>query len=264
MEKFVIANDCTLRILDTEKGDTVIVLVHGFFESLDVFDTLVKQLKQKYRVIALDVPGHGISEVMGECHSMEFIADTIYDILKQLSIDKCYIAGHSMGGYIAASFAYKYQANCKGLIMIHSIFDKDSEKRSESRSREISFIKAGKKELLAKINPSKGFAKEYRGKYKEMISNLEDQAIMTDDEGVIALLNGMKEREDLNDFARTTSIPILCFWGKYDEFFPLEYATEFVEKHANIKSIFMEESGHMCFIEQQNEFIEALDEFINN
>lgn len=38
MEKFVVANGCALRIADTEKGDAVVLLLHGYLEALDVFD----------------------------------------------------------------------------------------------------------------------------------------------------------------------------------------------------------------------------------
>lgn len=263
MEKFILANGCALRISDTQNGEKTIVLIHGFFESMDIFDTLIKALKKTYRVIAIDVPGHGISEVMGECHTMEFIADTINEVLRQLGVVNCYIAGHSMGGYMAAKYAEKYTSQCNGLIMIHSIFDNDSEERVESRKKEIALIRAGKKELFARINPGKGFAAFNRIKYKEVISNLEDQALMTDEDGIIALQNGMILRHDLNDFATTTTIPILSIWGTYDEFFPLDYAKEFIKQHPQIKSVIMEQSGHMSFIEEQDNFVEIINEFIN-
>ncbi len=263
MEKFILANGCALRIVDTVKGDKCIVLIHGYLESIEIFEDLIKTLKPNYRVLAFDVPGHGISEVMGENHSMEFLADTLHSILEQLKIDSCYVAGHSMGGYIATKFAQKYPQNCDGLMMIHCTFGADTAERRDMREKEIELIKAGKKELLARLNPSKAIAKQNKKRLEEVISNLEDQAIMTDDDGAVALLNGMTDREDMTEFAKSTNIPIMSFWGKHDDFIPFEMAEEYIKENPQIKSVVMEDSGHLCFIEQEQEFVDAINNFIN-
>lgn len=261
MEKFILANGCALKMSDTEKGEQTLVLIHGYLQSSDIFDDVTRQLKRDLRVVVIDVPGHGISEVIGECHTMEFLADVIHDTLKQLSIESCFIAGHSMGGYIATKFAEKYSDTCKGLIMIHSIFEPDTTESRESREKEIELITAGKKELLVKMNPQKAIAEFHRNRYAELISDLREQAIMTDDEGIIALLNGMMIREDLTQFAKNTKIPILCFWGAHDEFIPIQYAEQYTKQYPHIKSVIMQDSGHMCFIEEEDKFIETIVEF---
>ena len=261
MEKFILANGCALRMSDTVKGEKCIVLIHGYLESIDIFETLINVLKPNYRVISFDVPGHGISEVLGEIHTMEFLADTLHSILEQSNIKSCYVAGHSMGGYIATKFAQKYPKNCDGLIMIHSTFGADTEQRIKMREKEIELILGGKKELLAKINPSKAIAKQNKKRLEEIISNMEDQAIMTDDDGAIALLKGLINREDMTEFSKTTKTPILCLWGKDDEFIPIELAEEFIKENPQIESIIMEDSGHLCFLEQQNEFVDAVNNF---
>ena len=75
MEKFIVAAETALRISDSQQGDTTLVLLHGYLESLEVWEDFTKLLTPYYRVIAIDIPGHGISEVRGEVHSMEFVAD---------------------------------------------------------------------------------------------------------------------------------------------------------------------------------------------
>ncbi len=262
MEKFLMANGCALRINDTQKGDKVLVLVHGYFLSLDIFEDVIKKLKQQYRIISFDVPGHGISETIGECHSMEFLADVVADILDQQKVEKCYIAGHSMGGYVATKFAQKYSERCEGLIMIHSIFEADNDEKKAFRQKEIDLIKAGKKELIAKINPGKAIAKHSHKKYADLIEDLEYQAIVSENEGCIALLNGMMQREDMKDFAKNTKTPVLCIWGKFDSFFPENY-TENIENYLpNAKHVVMEQSGHMSFVEEEDKFIETIKEFM--
>ncbi|MDE6375334.1 MAG: alpha/beta fold hydrolase, partial [Alistipes sp.] len=71
-EKFIMAGTTALHICDSEEGEHCVVLLHGYLESLLVWEEFVPQLYKQVRVVTLDLPGHGISEVKGEIHTMEF------------------------------------------------------------------------------------------------------------------------------------------------------------------------------------------------
>ena len=64
------AGSTALHIADSGSGDKCVVLLHGYLESLYVWDDFVGLLTPHMRVIAVDIPGHGISEVKGEVHTM--------------------------------------------------------------------------------------------------------------------------------------------------------------------------------------------------
>ncbi len=258
MERFLIANGAALRCFDSQRGEKVLILLHGYLESLEVFDDIINILKQSYRIIAIDLPGHGISSVVGKVHSMEFLADVLNDVLDQLEVDKCWVAGHSMGGYVATKFAQKYTDRCQGLIMIHSIFEGDTPKRAESRNKEIALIEAGKKDMLIAVGQKQVVAKQNRKKMYELLMNLEDQAFITEEEGMIAILNGIAAREDMTQWAKECSLPIICFWGEYDELIPLEYAQQLAQNLPKAHSYFMQNSGHISFAEEQERFIELI------
>ena len=57
MEKFMMAAGTALRVLDTEKGDTTVVLLHGYLEMIEVWEELAGALQANYRVVAIDLPG---------------------------------------------------------------------------------------------------------------------------------------------------------------------------------------------------------------
>ena len=103
-EKFIMAGDCAIRVSDTRRGDRTVVLLHGYLESLDVWDEFTALLAPSLRVVALDLPGHGVSEIKGEIHTMEFLADTVHAALDTLGIERAILVGHSMGGYVALEF----------------------------------------------------------------------------------------------------------------------------------------------------------------
>ena len=108
VEKFITAGDTPVHVCDSEKGDRCAVLLHGYLESMLVWDDFVPYLYKQVRVITLDLPGHGISVVKGPVHTMEYLADVVKDTLDALGIARCTLVGHSMGGYVALAFCEKY------------------------------------------------------------------------------------------------------------------------------------------------------------
>ena len=104
VEKFITAGDTPVHVCDSEKGDRCAVLLHGYLESMLVWDDFVPYLYKQVRVITLDLPGHGISVVKGPVHTMEYLADVVKDTLDALGIARCTLVGHSMGGYVALAF----------------------------------------------------------------------------------------------------------------------------------------------------------------
>ena len=59
IEKFIMAGPTALHVCDSEKGDRCVVLLHGYLESLLVWEEFIPLLYKKVRVVTLDLPGHG-------------------------------------------------------------------------------------------------------------------------------------------------------------------------------------------------------------
>lgn len=260
MEKLTIANDTAFRYIDAGKGEKNLLLIHGYLESVESWDTVLPTLAKTYRVIAFDVPGHGISQVKGETHTMNYVAETAAALLKKLSISKVSVIGHSMGGYIALELKRLHPELIDKLVLLHSTPDGDTPEKRSNREREIEIIRTGRKELLSSINPGKGFAKENREKFADAIKELELQVMLTEDEGIVALLNGMMEREDANSLMDANSSMI---FGCKDEYMPLDYCHSLAEKHPEAKVLWLENSGHNGHVEEKNKFIEFIHETIN-
>ena len=87
------AGSTALHIADSCKGDRCVVLLHGYLESMYVWDDFLPLLTPSVRVIALDIPGHGISEVKGEVHTMDMMAATVRDMLDALGIERATLVG---------------------------------------------------------------------------------------------------------------------------------------------------------------------------
>lgn len=271
MEKFIIAAGTALRISDTGYGRTgkgrnpegskpTLLLLHGYLESLDVWDGFTELLKDDLRVIALDLPGHGISEVKGEVHTMEFLADAIKGALEELGVTKCVVAGHSMGGYAALAFMRKYPDMLEGAVLFHSFPRADTPEERESRQREIDVVLSGKKDLLAHT-VEKGFAKANRQRFADQIADFADQVILTEADGVLALLRGMMQRPDSGEMLRESRIPQMFILGRFDEYIPPTEAESMIEQNPQAEVVWLENSGHMGFVEEPSAASSALIDF---
>ena len=262
VEKFMMAGETALHICDSEKGEKCVVLLHGYLESLMVWEDFIPHLYKQLRVVTLDLPGHGISVVNGECHTMEYLADVVADLMASLGVERYTVVGHSMGGYVALAVAEKYADRLEGVVLLSSTPNPDTDEKRENRRREIALVKSGKKDMLAGVAPEAGFAVVNRPRMKDYIADLTEQVHLTEEEGIVALLNGMIERKDQNEMLQKSAVCQLFILGKQDGYIPMEVAEAMVARHPQAEIAWLEESGHMGFLEQPEACAEALLKFM--
>lgn len=256
------AGSTALHIADSGVGEKCVVLLHGYLESMYVWDDFTPLLTPSVRVITVDIPGHGISEVKGEIHTMEMVADVLHEMLKTLEIEKVTMVGHSMGGYVSLAFCARYPEQLEGLVLLSSSPFPDTELKRENRRREIALVRAGKKDALARVAPEAGFAPQNRQRLKSYIDDLVECVHITEDDGIVALLGGMIERVDQNEMLRKCGVPQLFIMGKHDGYIPVEAAETIIANNPQAQVVWLENSGHMGFIEEPEACAEALLNFV--
>lgn len=102
-----------------ESDAPTLVLVHGFSASLHTWEPWVARLKDEYRVISLDLPGHGLSRspAPANMHPGHF-ADVIAEVTGSLDAQTYTLVGNSMGGATAWQFALKHAERLDGLVLV--------------------------------------------------------------------------------------------------------------------------------------------------
>lgn len=261
-EKFIMAGSTPLHLCDSEQGEKCIVLLHGYLESMLVWEDFIPLIYKQARVVTLDLPGHGISVVTGECHTMEYLADVVAEAMTTLGVERFTVVGHSMGGYVALALAERHASRLEGVVLLSSTPNPDTGEKRENRRREIALVKSGKKEMLARIAPEAGFAESNRKRLKDYIDDLTEQVHVTEDEGIVALLNGMIERKDQNQMLRTSTVRQFFILGRKDGYIVPEVAEQMVANHPQAEVVWLDESGHMGFIEEPERTAEALLNFV--
>lgn len=263
MEKFIIADGTAIRIGDTQRGERTVVLLHGYLENLNIWDDFTGLLQPRLRVVAPDLPGHGISEIKGPVHTMEFLADTVHAALLECGVTKYTVVGHSMGGYVALALAARHPEDLDALVLLSSTPNADTEAKRSEREREIAVVRGGKKELLSRTLPGRGFAPQNRIRLADQIEDLAELAMLTEDDGIVALLRGMERRVDTNEMLRGLKVPQMFVFGRHDEYIPVERAEAVAAANPQARVVWLENSGHNGFIEEPHAAATALLDFLD-
>jgi pimeloyl-ACP methyl ester carboxylesterase len=111
-----------LSIHYTDEGDRsgrTLILVHGFAASVHAWRPWIDRLKDDYRLIAIDLPGHGLTQApKGYRATMEGNAALVGKLADHASVTRFVLAGNSMGGAVAASFAMTHPERLEGLVLV--------------------------------------------------------------------------------------------------------------------------------------------------
>ncbi len=116
----VLENEGRLHLRDVGPRDApAIVLVHGFSASLHTWEPWVADLAKDYRVVSLDLPGHGLSGCIdnSKIGTQQFV-DAVDAVVRALKIERFTLAGNSMGGHTAWAYALAHPQKLDGLILV--------------------------------------------------------------------------------------------------------------------------------------------------
>jgi len=236
-----------------------IVLLHGFLENETMWGDISKVLSTKYKVISIDLLGHGKTGSQGYIHTMNNQAEMIKAVLNHLKLRKYIFIGHSMGGYIALAFAKLFTKNVKGLCLMNSTALPDSTEKKINRDRAITAVKQNHKTFVRIAIPML-FSEENRAIFPNEIKQITNEALQISKQGIVASLEGMKIREDFSSIYKSSEFPIQMIIGKQDP--ALEYS-KLISQTKNTKVKITEfPDGHMSHIENKDNLTEVLLSFI--
>ncbi len=97
---------------------TPIIFLHGSWNDSSQWVSIIESLSPKFHCFAPDLLGFGESENPNIHHSIDLQVECIAEFLQALKLEKVYLVGHSLGGWIAASYALKYPEQVCSLVLL--------------------------------------------------------------------------------------------------------------------------------------------------
>ncbi len=143
-EKQVQADEFTVHYLDGGRGETILLL-HGFGADKDNWIRMARHLTANYRVVALDLPGFGMSSrPEAASYTIPDQAARLDRIAAAIGLDSFHLAGNSMGGAIAGRYAAEFPDKVKTLMLLNTGGLANCPKKSEFWKQ----LEEGKNSLL--------------------------------------------------------------------------------------------------------------------
>ncbi|MEI6577114.1 MAG: alpha/beta hydrolase [Bacteroidota bacterium] len=237
-----------------------LVLLHGFPESISIWEDFTRTLTRHFRVIRIDLPGHGQSSLLGDVHTMELMAEAVKTVLDHANVIDCVMIGHSMGGYVTLSFAEKYPALLRGFGLFHSQAQAETEEGKTNRDRTIALIKENRQNFLHHFIPNL-FAEQNKLTFADSIADLQAQAEKVKPESQVAAMEGMKQRKDHTHTLEKSKVPVLFIIGKLDSRMPYENIMKQAALPGHAEILVLGDTAHMGFIESPDITLRTIKDF---
>lgn len=250
--KFVAIDNLVMHYQDQGDGPTL-VLLHGVASSVHTWDGWVDRLADHYRIIRIDLPGHGLtgSDPTVERYDTAYMVDKLEKFLNKLKIDDIYLAGNSLGGYISWNYALHRPDRVKKMILLDAAgFPQDLPFIMSFAAMPVIGEMSGL--MMPKFVVNMNINAAYGDKSKvsdELIQRYFDLTMREGNrESLIKVFRTMKEQSSnphLGDRVKEITIPTLLIWGDQDEWVPLDILAEFDKALVNSQTIVYEGVGHM-------------------
>jgi pimeloyl-ACP methyl ester carboxylesterase len=242
---------------DLGKGFPVI-LIHGFCETHEIWDSFSSDLSKDYRVICLDLPGFGRSRLLSDGFSIADVATKVHSLLEAIKINECIVIGHSLGGYVALAMADQHPEILNAFGLFHSTAYPDSEEKKISRNKVIEFASThGVAPFVESFIPPLFYDQS-----NPHIQTLVKLASGTKQETLIAYVKAMRDRPDRTKVLHHFKHPILFITGEKDG----GITPDSVKKQANLSSNvtlhMLPEVAHVGMFEDRKTTLKQVQEFL--
>lgn len=249
-----------------EGSGTPLVLLHGIGSSLHTWDGWTNELKDQFRIIRLDLPGFGLTGTdSSNEYSMKRNTLVLQAFVDQLDLDQYYLAGNSLGGWLAWEYALDYPDQVKKLILI----DAAGFITPDNPPKPLRMLQKFKK------NPSKGaprFAirkglKQAYGDKSKITDELVDRYFELNNRPGNPLAFYQVATADY--YPQTSrmpeiTVPVLIMWGSEDKkWIDVSHAYLFQELLPNDQLIIYDGLGHLPMEEEPEPTARDARQFLN-
>jgi pimeloyl-ACP methyl ester carboxylesterase len=253
-----------------DEGDsrkTTLLLIHGFGEDHCIWKNQIEFLSKYFRVIAPNLPGvHCKPLTIHHTHkpSINNYVEVMHELMHHLQIEKYYVVGHSMGGYIGLAFANYYVNHVIGLALVHSTTFEDSVAKKESRLKVAEFIQEHGTRKFLETSTQNLFGNIFKKANPHIIQDLIDSVIDISPEAMIQFVMAMRNRISHAHMLREQRIPVWMIVGEEDIAVPIEDSLQQTQLLPEKNVIVLREVGHMGMLEAPDEVNNALLKFIQS
>ncbi|HET9465166.1 MAG TPA: alpha/beta fold hydrolase [Gemmatimonadales bacterium] len=253
--------DTGVRLRYPEQGDPAghpVILLHGYSDSRFSFSSLLPLLPSGYRVYALDLRGHGLSDKPAAGYSMRELAGDVLAFMDAKRVTKATVVGHSMGSFVAQQVAAAAPGRIERLVLVGSA----------TAIHGMNGFTEFQKMVEALQDPvAEKFAREfqvstiYRPVQPVFLDRAVTESLRLPARVWHALMAGMAATEPATVLGKHR-IPTLLIWGDRDSVFPRSEQDALLAMMPSARLKVYEETGHAVHWERPAEVARDLEAFV--
>lgn len=191
-----------------------VVLVHAIGCDHTMWDSLAGALSPSYRVIRVDVRGHGQSPVTPRPYTLELLADDIAALLDGMGIARAHFVGLSLGGMIGQAFALRHAAKLDRLVIANSTSGYGPDGPANWRAR-IKAVEDGGLEAIRDMVAARYFSDAFRAAHPAAVTEVMRKFVRTPREGYLACCDAIAQLDYTGELGRIQA-PTLVIAGALD------------------------------------------------
>lgn len=256
------------------ESKTPVLFIHGLGDEADTWRHVLPQAAASCRAIAPDLPGFGRSENTKRSYTIPFFANTLLELLDQLSIQRAVIVGHSAGAVIAQTIALEHPERVERLILIGgSLVSKDN------RLDPVLFLfmipglgewaynrlRKDPQTAYRSLEPYYNRLEDLPQADRDFLYQRVSERVWSDGQrrAFLTMLRGMvpwilSQQKGLPDRLRGSNVPVQVIWGENDRVNPVANGRTLVELLPGARMVIVPVAGHNVQQEKADVVAETL------
>lgn len=245
--------DIDINYLDEGNFEEVVILLHGWGANISTMIPVSNIIKDRYRVILLDLPGFGESQEPKEVYNSFDYVNIVLEFMEKLNIESATFIGHSFGGKISSIIAANHPHLVDKLVLI------DSAGIIPKRSL-VYYFKVYSFKLMRWLYTSLplGNKEERLEKFRNKHGSDDYRAAS----GIMRKIMVTVVNENIRPLLKKIKSETLLIWGDKDDATPLYMGEIFEKEIDNSGLVILKDSGHFSYIDDYGTFRAVINSFL--
>lgn len=239
-----------------------IIFLHGFPFDGSSWDPQLEHFKGKYQTFAPDLRGHGKGPAGPGPWMIAHYADDLKIYMDEMKIEKAFVCGLSMGGYIALHFTASYPERLAGLILCDTRADADSNEAKDKRYATIRKIHQEGTQQFATDFSKNALGETTRTVMPQIQEKVQSMILNNQPQNIAMVLGALASRRDSTPYLEAISCPTMILVGTEDKITPPDVNESLAKKIKGSSFHLIEKAGHLSNLEQPKVFNRYLEDFL--
>ena len=251
--------DCVHHyVVEGQADKPALLFSNSLGSDLRIWDPMVPQLVDDFRLIRYDTRGHGLSEAPPPPYSMDELARDVVGLLDALEIKQAVVCGLSVGGVIAQQLAIQYPDRVRALVLCDTGARIGTVASWEER---IATVRAEGLKVLAAPSMERWFSEEFHRRHSTEVRGYANMVLRTAADGYVGTCCALRDT-DLTQAAASISKPTLVLCGEQDIATPPEMARQLANIVPNARLSLVPQAAHISCVEQPAVIASRIMEFL--